>query len=68
MHSGCECLGIDEKLTDPARRMAERNIGALPVCGGRPARLAVNRHAYQLAAFIQFLSHLSRPVPGIGEV
>jgi CBS domain-containing protein len=33
MHPGCECLGINESLTDAARRMAELNVGALPVCG-----------------------------------
>jgi CBS domain-containing protein len=33
MHSGCECLGIDENLTAAARRMAELNVGAMPVCG-----------------------------------
>ncbi|MCW2883827.1 MAG: putative signal transduction protein with domain [Streptosporangiaceae bacterium] len=33
MHPGCECLGISESLTDAARRMAELNVGALPVCG-----------------------------------
>jgi CBS domain-containing protein len=33
MHRGCECLGINENLTDAARRMAESNVGALPVCG-----------------------------------
>jgi CBS domain-containing protein len=45
MHSGCECLGINEKLTDAARRMAERNIGALPVCGedGRPLGMVTDR-------------------------
>jgi CBS domain-containing protein len=32
MHAGCECLGINENLTDAARRMAEMNVGALPVC------------------------------------
>jgi CBS domain-containing protein len=33
MHAGCECLGISESLADAARRMAELNVGALPVCG-----------------------------------
>ena len=33
MHTGCECLGVDESLTAAARRMAELNIGAMPVCG-----------------------------------
>jgi CBS domain-containing protein len=34
MHPGCECLGINESLTDAARRMAELDVGALPVCEG----------------------------------
>jgi CBS domain-containing protein len=38
MHPGCECLGVDQTLTDAARRMAELNVGALPVCG-RDGRL-----------------------------
>jgi CBS domain-containing protein len=33
MHPGCECLGVNETLTTAARRMAEMNVGALPVCG-----------------------------------
>jgi CBS domain-containing protein len=33
MHAGCECLGINERLTNAARRMTELNVGALPVCG-----------------------------------
>ncbi|MCO5967847.1 CBS domain-containing protein [Actinoallomurus soli] len=33
MHHGCECLSLDEDLTTAARRMAESDVGALPVCG-----------------------------------
>ena len=33
MHTGCECLGINENLTAAAQRMAELDVGALPVCG-----------------------------------
>jgi CBS domain-containing protein len=33
MHPCCECSGINKSLTDAARRMAEPNVGALPVCG-----------------------------------
>jgi CBS domain-containing protein len=33
MHPGCAYVGINENLTDAARRMAKLNIGALPVCG-----------------------------------
>jgi CBS domain-containing protein len=45
MHSGCECLGIDEDLTAAARRMAELDVGALPVCGEekRPRGIITDR-------------------------
>jgi CBS domain-containing protein len=33
MHPGCAYAGINENLTDAARRMAKLNIGALPICG-----------------------------------
>jgi CBS domain-containing protein len=33
MHSGCECLRIGDSLADAARRMAELDVGAMPVCG-----------------------------------
>lgn len=33
MHSGCECININESLANMARRMTELNIGAMPVCG-----------------------------------
>ena len=33
MHSGCECMNVNENLADVARRMAELNIGAMPICG-----------------------------------
>lgn len=33
MHTGCECLGINETLTNAAQRMAELDVGAMPVCG-----------------------------------
>ncbi|HEX6467728.1 MAG TPA: CBS domain-containing protein [Streptosporangiaceae bacterium] len=33
MHSGCECLRTDDSLADAARRMAELDVGAMPVCG-----------------------------------
>ncbi|GAA4507470.1 CBS domain-containing protein [Actinoallomurus oryzae] len=33
MHSGCECMNINENLATVARRMAELDIGAMPVCG-----------------------------------
>ena len=33
MHPGCAYVGINENLTDAARRMAKLDIGALPVCG-----------------------------------
>ncbi|KAB8183937.1 CBS domain-containing protein [Nonomuraea phyllanthi] len=33
MHRGCECLQVNETVDVAARRMAELNVGALPVCG-----------------------------------
>jgi CBS domain-containing protein len=33
MHSGCECLGVNDNLATAAHRMAELDVGALPVCG-----------------------------------
>ncbi|WP_431913398.1 CBS domain-containing protein [Nonomuraea jabiensis] len=33
MHRGCECLQVNETIDVAARRMAELNVGALPVCG-----------------------------------
>lgn len=33
MHSGCECMNVNESLATVARRMAELNIGAMPICG-----------------------------------
>jgi CBS domain-containing protein len=33
MHPGCECLNTNENLSVAARRMAELDVGALPVCG-----------------------------------
>ncbi|MEU8247221.1 CBS domain-containing protein [Nonomuraea sp. NPDC048916] len=32
MHRGCECLRINDSLAEAARRMAELNVGSLPVC------------------------------------
>lgn len=33
MHKGCECIGENQTLLDAAKRMEERDIGALPICG-----------------------------------
>jgi CBS domain-containing protein len=33
MHAGAECVGERETLRDAARRMRERDVGALPICG-----------------------------------
>ena len=33
MHEGCECVGENQTLLDAAKRMAELDIGALPICG-----------------------------------
>jgi CBS domain-containing protein len=33
MHEGCECIGESQTLVDAAKRMAEHDIGVLPICG-----------------------------------
>src|SRR6185436_11294628 len=33
MHEGCECVGERETLLDAAKRMAELDVGVLPICG-----------------------------------
>ena len=33
MHAGCECIGENQSLLDAAKRMEERDIGAMPICG-----------------------------------
>jgi CBS domain-containing protein len=33
MHDGCECIGENQTLLDAAKRMEERDIGAMPICG-----------------------------------
>ena len=33
MHDGAECIGENKTLLDAARRMAELDVGALPICG-----------------------------------
>lgn len=33
MHAGVECLGLDDTLSTAAKRMAELDVGAMPVCG-----------------------------------
>ncbi len=33
MHEGCECIGEKQTLHDAARRMAELDVGVLPICG-----------------------------------
>ena len=33
MHDGCECIGENKTLLDAAKRMAELDVGALPICG-----------------------------------
>ncbi|GII93879.1 CBS domain-containing protein [Sinosporangium siamense] len=45
MHRGCECLQINETAHAAARRMAELDVGALPVCGegGRLVGIVTDR-------------------------
>ena len=33
MHEGAECIGESETLLDAAKRMAELDVGVLPICG-----------------------------------
>jgi CBS domain-containing protein len=33
MHEGCECIGENQTLLDAAKRMAEIDVGVLPICG-----------------------------------
>jgi CBS domain-containing protein len=33
MHDGCECISESRSVLDAARRMAELDIGVLPICG-----------------------------------
>ena len=33
MHDGCECIGERKTLLDAAKRMAEIDVGVLPICG-----------------------------------
>jgi CBS domain-containing protein len=33
MSEDCTCVGENETLTDAARRLAELNVGAMPICG-----------------------------------
>ena len=33
MHEGAECIGENKTLLDAAKRMAELDVGVLPICG-----------------------------------
>jgi CBS domain-containing protein len=33
MHEGCECIDESQTLVDGAKRMAELDVGVLPICG-----------------------------------
>jgi CBS domain-containing protein len=33
MSSDCECIGENDTLFDAAKRLAELNVGAMPICG-----------------------------------
>jgi CBS domain-containing protein len=33
MHEGAECIGENQTLADAAKRMAELDVGVLPICG-----------------------------------
>ena len=33
MTEGCECVGENETIVDAAKKMADLDVGALPICG-----------------------------------
>jgi CBS domain-containing protein len=33
MSPDCQCIGEDESILDAARRLAELNVGSMPICG-----------------------------------
>ena len=33
MHQGCECIGENQTLVDATKRMAQLDVGVLPICG-----------------------------------
>jgi CBS domain-containing protein len=33
MSGGAECIGEDDSILDAAKRLAELNVGAMPICG-----------------------------------
>jgi CBS domain-containing protein len=33
MHEGAECIGENQTLADAAKRMAELDVGVMPICG-----------------------------------
>ena len=33
MSSGCECVGENDSVLDAAKRLAELDVGAMPICG-----------------------------------
>jgi CBS domain-containing protein len=33
MHEGCECIGETATVLDAAKKLAELNVGAMPICG-----------------------------------
>jgi CBS domain-containing protein len=33
MHEGCECIGESQTVLDAANKMAELDVGVLPICG-----------------------------------
>ena len=33
MTGGCECVGENDSITDAAKRLADLDVGAMPICG-----------------------------------
>jgi CBS domain-containing protein len=33
MHQGCECIGENDTVLDAAKKLAELDVGSMPICG-----------------------------------
>ena len=53
MHEGAECIGESKTLLDAAKRMAELDVGVLPICGDDD-RLKQR----ELGLFVRLFRHL----------
>jgi CBS domain-containing protein len=65
MHEGCECIGESENMLEAAKRMAELDIGALPICGDddRLKGIITDRDIV-----VKVLAHGKSPAMTVGEL